>query len=350
MNTQRTKTIEITGHLAFWVVPTFLMIRFKIVQFGTELSTAPAIFSFLINVMTNASLVYLVIFGLNPAYFKRRIKKWEYIGLLAVVVLSGALVKISINEFCSRIFTGQWFTKSLVSDLILLEFIFSLFFVIQAIMYGSIKEWIRTTIVNRKLNEEKLTLELKYLKSQINPHFLFNTLNNLYSLALTNNDKKTADGISQLSRMMRYMLKDQVSKTISLNLEQEYLKSYIELQKLRFCETDDISITMSCEGESESVKVPPFLFIGFVENAFKYGIDFKTHSFIDIRFEIKNQTLIFTCSNSVKKDEVIQKNGIGLINIRNRLSLLYPDKHQLMIDQIESTFHVKLEIKLENHE
>jgi LytS/YehU family sensor histidine kinase len=325
------------------------MITFKMVQFGAELSTASAIIPFILNVIANALAVYLIIFRICPAYYQKNVSKRRYVGLLMGLLITATCLKVAINGFADFIFYGKWFVRSTLADLTLLEFILVLFFIIQAILYCSIKEWIKVSFTNRRLNEEKLLLELKYLKSQINPHFLFNTLNNLYSLAITNSDQKTADGIGQLSQMMRYMLNDEISKEILLDKEIEYLKSYIELQKLRFSDTDDISIAFSCQGETAGVMVPPFLFVGFIENAFKYGIDYRMHSFIDIRFVVNGQSLLFTASNTIAKSKAYPKHGIGLANIRERLNLIYPHGYQLNIHQTGGTFHVALEIKHDTH-
>ena len=189
-------------------------------------------------------------------------------------------------------------------------------------------------------------MELKYLKAQINPHFLFNTLNNLYSTAIKNNDFETATGITKLSQIMRYMLKDVNEKTIALDKEIEYLKSYIELEKLRFSETDDIDIRFNINGCPSDIFVPPLLFIGFVENAFKYGVDYKSKSFIFINFEIVENSFSFTISNSIHLTNQVNKNGVGLKNIRERLQLIYPGNYNLQITENGNVFNVLLSVNV----
>ena len=208
------------------------------------------------------------------------------------------------------------------------------------------KEWINKKIIERKLVEEKLSLELKYLKSQINPHFLYNTLNNLYSVALKNNDNETAAGITKLSNIMRFMLNEVDEKMILLEKEVGYLRSYIELQKLRFSEKDDVDINFEIEGDVSDIRIPPFIFIVFIENAFKYGINIRKHSFINIKFAVVNGELKFNIRNSIHHKNDLPDSGIGLSNIRERLKLLYQDKHNLEINSIDDIFNVDLVISL----
>lgn len=341
---------ELTGHVLFWLVPSYLMIQFKMVQFGRELSNIEAYVPFIANVIFNAVLSYFIILVLFPAYNRKQISKGQYIMSLIFLVIICTLIKLSINNLSSIYFTGHLFNNTSLKELFLLEFLIVMFFGIQSVLYCLAKDWIKNSIINRKLHEEKLSLELRYLKSQINPHFLFNTLNNLYSMALLNKDEETAKGIRRLSQIMRYMLNDSNEQGILLDDEIEYLKSYIELQKLRFTETDDIKVTFNCEGETAGIKIPPYLFIVFVENAFKYGVDYKKPSFVDVNFQIKNKVIVFDISNTVHPQDGLQKHGIGLINIKERLKLLFKDNHQLRIYQTENTYHVELEINLNNYE
>ena len=213
-------------------------------------------------------------------------------------------------------------------------------------MFCIVKEWIKNKITERKLKEEKLSLELKYLKSQINPHFLFNTLNNLYSVALKNNDNETATGIAKLSHIMRFMLDDVNENMILLDKEINYLESYIALQRLRFSGKDDINISFDIQGDTANVKIPPFVFIVFIENAFKYGINYKKHSYINILFVLSDNTLRFNIKNSIHYTNEIQNSGIGLKNIKERLDLLYSGNYNLEITSDKNTFNIDLIIKL----
>jgi len=199
-----------------------------------------------------------------------------------------------------------------------------------------------------KLQKEKLQLELNALKAQIHPHFLFNTLNNLYSLTLKNSEK-ASEMILKLSDIMRYVLYQANEEKVLLNKELEFISSYTELQRIRYHNRYNISFKV--EGEVEEQMIAPLLFIDFVENAFKHGIDKRfSDGFVHIRFYINKNSVSFTLENSIGNDEqsdVKQSDaGIGLNNIIKRLLILYPNRHQLDIINKNEIFTVKLQIEL----
>ncbi|WP_340114205.1 sensor histidine kinase [Maribellus mangrovi] len=201
-------------------------------------------------------------------------------------------------------------------------------------------------VIKRKLTEENLKLELNFLKSQISPHFLFNSLNNLYSIAIKNDDEETASGLSKLSTMMRFMLDTSDKTIVKLNEEIEYLKSYIEMQKLRFLESDDINISFNTIGNTNIFNLPPFLLINFIENAFKHGIDYKKPSKIDIMLAVDKNKLLFKVENTIhqiKKNEDNSK--LGLDNVKKRLDLIYGTDYSLSINPTSEKHLVELTIK-----
>ena len=338
--------LEVICHVLFWFIPTWLSIKFNLVTMGQQLVNEYAYMPFIANTLFNILLVYSNIFLLFPVYTRKKLNGFQYASLMVAIVAISGILKCEINNAFSWYYFSAPFSKVAFRELLYTELIIAAFFAIQSILYCAVKEWIRNGIVNRKLIEEKLTLELKYLKAQINPHFLFNTLNNLYSSALKNNDNETATGLTKLSEIMRYMLNDVNQKEITLDKEIDYLKSYIDLQKLRFSEKDDISISFETRGETSEIKIPPFLFIVFVENAFKYGINFRKHSFINIRFEVSTHDLKFNIKNSVHYKNEMPQQGVGLKNIKDRLALLFHDNHKLEIIHENNTFNVDLEINL----
>jgi sensor histidine kinase YesM len=338
--------IEVICHLLFWFIPTYLSIKFNLVTIGQQLSNESGYMPFIANVLYNILLVYSNIFILFPAYTRKKLSRLQYTFIMLIIVSLSAIIKYEINNLFSWYYFSKMFSIMAFGEMFYTEFIVAAFFAIQSILYCAVKEWMKNSIVNRKLIEEKLTLELRYLKAQINPHFLFNTLNNLYSSALRNNDNETATGLTKLSEIMRYMLNDVNENELSLVKEIDYLKSFIELQKLRFSENDDIIISFDIQGDTSEIKIPPFLFIVFIENAFKYGINIKKHSFINIRFEISKNILRFNIKNSIHHTNELHKSGIGLKNIKDRLELLYPDSYNLEITRENNIFNVDLGIKL----
>jgi two-component system LytT family sensor kinase len=192
-----------------------------------------------------------------------------------------------------------------------------------------------------------LRTELNFLRSQINPHFLFNVLNNLTSLARKKSDR-IEPAIMNLSQLMRYMLYESDDNRVPLDKEIAYLKSYIELQLLRF--GDEVSVKMDLDGSHPGLNIGPMLLISLVENAFKHGTDGVGQSVINIVLNIStNQRLLyFTIINDVKKGEKAAevREGIGLKNLKRRLDILYPCKHQLAITDDGAIFSAMLELEL----
>jgi hypothetical protein len=190
--------------------------------------------------------------------------------------------------------------------------------------------------------------ELTLLKSQINPHFLFNSLNTVYALALNEESPKTAHAVQQLSEMMRFMLHENTAEKIELRKEVEYLENFIELQKLRLDQNQniqlDIEIDDACEGE-----IAPMLLIPFVENAFKHGISLKEPSWIKIRLSCADKKVHLNVNNSVHKrleDPEMGKSGIGQENVRKRLAILYPEKHLFQLYEAEDNYGANIKIDL----
>jgi LytS/YehU family sensor histidine kinase len=217
-----------------------------------------------------------------------------------------------------------------------------------AIAYLFLKAWAKSELIQTQLQANQLSTEIKFLKSQINPHFLFNTLNNLFSMAQDKENDELADGISKLSGMMRYMLYDSNEESVPLSKEIIYLEECITLNKLRYAD-EEVIITFDHAGQTDDVRIAPMLFIPFVENAFKHGVAIGQKAAIQIALVVSGQKLIFTCVNtdysSIKKMEM-KISGIGLENVRRRLELVYPDKHRLILNKEDGKFMVNLQIDL----
>lgn len=195
------------------------------------------------------------------------------------------------------------------------------------------------------LKEDKLKAEISSLKSQINPHFLFNTLNSIYALSIKKDDK-VSDAILQLSGLMRYVIKDASQSTISLVKELEYLDNYIELQKARIGHTTIVNYQKS--GSIDNLFIAPLILITFIENAFKYGVNPEEDSRkIDINIEITNKGINMVVFNQKATQLMkIESTGIGLSNTSERLNLLYPNKHKLEIIEDDISYLLKLSLDL----
>jgi len=200
------------------------------------------------------------------------------------------------------------------------------------------------------LHQETLKAELNLLKSQINPHFFFNTLNNLYGLAVEKSDL-TEEIIYRLSQMMRFTIYEGRKHTVSVQDEIAYLENFIELNQLRHAERLDIQFAKEIENTEQ--RIPPLLFINLLENAFKHGVDTLTQNqFIRFKLVTNSKSISFSITNNFDK-QVLDKNkrnrsagGLGIENLQRRLTLLFPDKHQYSSAETEGTYSATVTIDL----
>ncbi|MES2649576.1 MAG: histidine kinase [Bacteroidota bacterium] len=203
-------------------------------------------------------------------------------------------------------------------------------------------------VLQKELGQSNASFD--FLRSQINPHFLFNALNTIYGTALQEKAERTSEGIEKLGDMMRFMLQENMQEKISLVREIDYLNNYISLQKLRTDVSPGIRIETLIAPPVNAIEIAPMLLIPFVENAFKHGISFRDPSHIKINLEMKEDTLYFDVYNSrhtkPDSDPEKDKTGIGLDNVKQRLILLYPKKHDLIIRETGKEFFVHLTIQL----
>jgi two-component system LytT family sensor kinase len=208
-----------------------------------------------------------------------------------------------------------------------------------------INQWLLSEQRTKEIANEKLHAELSFLKAQINPHFLFNTLNNIYALASANSEY-TAPAVMKLSSIMRYVLTEARADHVPLDKEIQFTTHYIELQKMRL--TLKSTIDFQIKGDPVGRQIAPLLLLPFVENAFKYGISTREWSPITILLDIKRDSLYFSVSNHKQTNtspKVADNTGIGINNTRRRLDLLYSDQYTLVIDDEPATFTVHLNIK-----
>ncbi len=202
---------------------------------------------------------------------------------------------------------------------------------------------------NEHLVKQRLSAELQLLKNQLHPHFLFNTLNNLYGLVLTG-DQHAPDVVLRLSNIMSYMLYECDVDYIPLNRELDHLRNYLELEKVRYGERLDLSFEVA--GPIEGRQIAPLLLIGFLENAFKHGAaKDDRQAWIRVNVWVEEQNLSFKVENNLpevidEKDTQTIQSGIGLQNVRKRLQLLYPDRHELLVQKNQSfLIHLKLQLQ-----
>lgn len=221
-------------------------------------------------------------------------------------------------------------------------------FVLLLLMGGFIRlaySFIRNQNEKKALENANLNAEVNFLKSQINPHFLFNTLNSIYSQAHARS-ANTEFSILKLSELLRYVLYDSGDDKVELSKDIQYINNYIDLQRLRL--SQKIKINYSVAGNMDGKRIAPLLLISFIENAFKHGISYAQPSSIDIAIVIFEKTLTLSVTNPVTETDSFAPGGLGLKNVRRRLELLYADRHQLDIQRNDSLHIVNLKLELAN--
>lgn len=291
---------------------------------------------------TLSGIVHIVIFYTNSLslYPKLLNRKYWPLYIISVVLLIALSVAVKSNILERGFPDASPDARAHVLFPSVLVFIASIF-------YSITRDKIRTEKLQKENEAVQLAMELKFLRSQISPHFLFNILTNLISLARKKSDR-LEDSLLMLSGLIRYMLYDG-GKKISLRQEAEYLENYVALQKLRFGQDVKVAFNIELPEEELSHTIEPMLLIPFVENAFKHGTGYPGHPAIDINLQVKDGVLSFLVKNKfdragdTSKDE---NSGIGLNNVRSRLSLLYPDTHELVIHDNDNIFNITLTLKL----
>lgn len=273
----------------------------------------------------------------------------SFSGKRSIYLYAGILLLMTCFLFLEIIFSWQYELFSLMHIILHPSLVFWLnlvsYLVITLIFL--IIFFTRRTLVTERLRNEliqnQLSTELNFLQAQIHPHFLFNTLNNLFSIAQRDRSHDVAKAISMLSSLMRYMLYESKSSRVPLTSEIAYIRNFIGLAKMRYTE-EEANLLYKVEGTIDSVTIAPMILLPFVENAFKHGVLVENKSWITISVQATAETILFTCVNQKSKVRHPEETGggIGLTNVRRRLSLLYPEKHRLEIRDQSDVFEVEL--------
>lgn len=260
-------------------------------------------------------------------------------------ILIQALVAIGFSSFSIAINDGTGLLFGL-AVIILLQFLL----IPLSIMAFKRYEGFQGQISKLTYQVDHGSASLDFLRSQINPHFLFNALNTLYASALIENAEKTADGVQKLGDMMRFMIHENQQDKIPLSREINYLRNYLDLQMLRFGKESKLEVDIQISEEMCQGDIAPMLLIPFVENAFKHGISLKEKSWIKLNLRCIAGSVHLDLVNSVHPEKPAEnsreESGIGLDNVKKRLELVYPNIHQLNIIKNDSDFFVHLSIQL----
>lgn len=294
------------------------------------------------------AMFYLNAFWLIPA-FLRKGRLLQYclyllVSLLFLALFSAFMLALTSSSGNPDAALGTEFQRWFFRQFRLSGTALGLFL---SFAYRFSKDWIYYEREKEQLVAEKSQTELAYLKSQLNPHFLFNTLNNLYAVALEEKSERTAEGIARLGSLMRYSLHDSQADFILLSREIDYIERYIELQRLRINERNEVNIRFKSKGEVRLEKIAPMLLLPLIENAFKYGM--SPVKAVDILVEVKVESgvLDFTVINAiVNETNPMESTGLGLANVKKRLEHLYRNKYHLSCQKLEDTYKVELNINL----
>ncbi|SKB67810.1 sensor histidine kinase [Daejeonella lutea] len=333
---------QIFLHVAVWA---FLIVLFMFMTTRGSINHT-TIIVFIYFGIINISLFYINFLLILPTFLDR--KRYLWCGLaIVVVILVFAFIKCGLAYyFYDVILTrveGDKKTYINFWEYFLITVLVSGFFIFLSTILKFIIDWFRNEKIRSNLENEKLISELAFLKSQINPHFLFNSLNNIYSLAYQKSEK-TPEAVLKLSEIMRYMLYESNENLVKLDDEIRYVENYIELQKLRFKE--QVHIRFEIDGDTHSKKITPLVLISFVENAFKHGIATDKDNPLTIVLNVKSDKLFFQVINKKSNLNKDDTGGIGLQNVKRRLDLLYKGQYRLHIEDNEAVYNCELYLNL----
>ncbi len=294
------------------------------------------------TVLGSMGVVYFNYYYWIPKYLIKQKRHWFYtFSIFAIIIINAWLVNVFLRNFISpREYYFSWegtFTLA-VDTTVLVAF---------TTAFKFIQQWHERNNYAVQLEKKNLEGELEMLKSQINPHFIFNTLNTIYFLMEQKEDERAKEALLKFSDTLSHQLYDYNKDWIDLGKEVEYLENYIELQRLRH---DEELLDLQCElpEQVNGYQIAPMLLIPFVENAFKHSSNSKGYK-VDIRLTIENGVLDFSTKNTINPNKRFQEGtgGIGLKNVQRRLDLTYPNRHQLDLKDDGEVYEANLKINLQ---
>lgn len=337
------KTVVIFLHFGYWLLYLLLLsVIFLVanVQIRKNVNLSTIFTLLILCLVPNLPAFYSFYFLLFDKFLQE--KRWISLiisGFFICLISSllATIISAAIFGFDQPVFSNP---NELLSLSLSLFFIAAIHSIIALIIRG-FTVWFDEINLKNELLQKNYETEIALVKSQINPHFLFNTINNI-DVLITKGSTKASQYLNKLSDILRYMVYDTKSDKISLQKELDYIEKYLELQKIRT--TNPNYVTLSIEGEPKNLQIAPMLFFPFIENAFKHTETNKKTNSININFSINETSINFECKNTYQKTSQQNQNYGGLGNelIQKRLELLYPQKHALEISDYEGVYKVKL--------
>jgi sensor histidine kinase YesM len=330
-----------TKHIVFWSA---LFMSFILFGLHERESWWLVLIEEAIHVGIYAGIVYVNFHVLIPSFLSKK----KIISYAAFLLLFLVLLTPIVTALLFGIYSG--FDRHDLAEKLDQRIVFASFAMVAFLstLFQILNEWLMHERDRRVLEQQKAQTELRFLKSQINPHFLFNTLNNLYALTLKKSDL-APEIVLKLSDMMRYMLYECNEKTVPLSKEIRYIKNYLSLEEIR--QGKEVEIQFEVEGDINDQLIAPLLFIPFIENCFKHGVNRQlSNAYVHLKISIDDTTVIMELKNS--KPDIIpglynkKPGGIGQNNVKHQLELLYPKKHKLTIEESPSFYFVTLNLNL----
>ena len=331
------KSVVLTSHLSFWVsmAVSFCVVIALLSQDSGRKLELPLLF-FILEAFVGCVLIFYIFYFSAPFFLKKKKRLcFLFTSIFTLAVIYGFIAKYRLNNSSYLIEVIALFAPVLI-------------FAIIAILVRVVTNLWKDSLAKSELEKEKVFTQIELLKAKLNPHFLFNSLNNI-DILIEENPKTASDYLTKLSDILRYVLYEAKDDDILLARELEQIESYIELQKIRTENTRFVNF--SIRGELNRPRIAPMIFIPFIENAFKYCKNKSVDNAINIAFDIQSDTVKMTCKNYYDSThlEIIKNNdGLGIDIMKQRLNLLYPECHELIIDKSEQWFSVVISIKLKN--
>lgn len=297
--------------------------------------------------LINIAVFYLNYLLVLPRFFNTKKYVWFGISLGLLILLSAVIkygVAVAYSDFVLMRGPEEKQFRISFLDFFIGALFVSWFFIFLSTALKFMADWFVNEKVRTNLEKEKLAAELAFLKSQLNPHFLFNSLNNIYSLSYQKSEK-TPEAILKLSEMMRYMLYESNDDSVALAKEITYLQNYIDLQKLRF--KNGAYVDLHVNGDANGQTIMPMVLVAFVENAFKHGVATDESHPITIDINISPRRLWFKVSNKTNNQNKDETGGVGLANVKRRLDLLYRGRYDINIKNEPPVYTSELYLDLQ---
>jgi len=335
-------------HLVFWLAVSFISFLY-IIPYRENPLIVPVIISIPVRLICNTITFYFFYILISDKPFNKK--------RITVLILTGIIYAGIFGLFSTFFYILPFafylspenplqyvFAKGIKNN-IYVSAAFSIIFMFLGSLAKISLLWYKNQLMKKEIEKQNISNELAMLKIQVNPHFLFNTMNNIKSL-IKSRPPEAVKSIDKLSGIMQYMIYDSSGETVPLKDEISHINNYLELERIRFSEPDFISFEI--KGEYENIKIPPLIFMPFIENAFKHGNRLKTAPGIIIRLIIDKSDIHFEIFNHIKDSTEFgnSRSGFGLTNIRRRLDLLFGNKYKLCITNENKIYSVKLILDL----